>query len=145
MKSESQQDILTHDPTIEESDQYPTGGRLIFIVLCLALGSLLVAVDTTIISVAIPRISTEFKALDDIGWYGSAYLVTLTAFQPTLGNVYKTFNPRAAYLGSIVIFEGELFVRFPFNAIQRSRSTAFETTALSYFNRFLLLKQENQR
>ena len=112
IRSESQQDILIQDPTIEESDQYPTRGRLILIVLCLALGSLLVAVDTTIISVAVPRISTDFKALDDIGWYGSAYLATLTAFQPTMGNVYKAFNPKPAYLGSIVLFEGELLARF---------------------------------
>lgn len=73
-----------------------------------ALGSLLVAVDTTIISVAVPRISTEFKALYDIGWYGSAYLATLTAFQPTMSNIYKVFSPKAAYIGSIVLFESEL-------------------------------------
>ncbi|KAF7916838.1 uncharacterized protein EAE98_010560 [Botrytis deweyae] len=36
-------------------------------------------------SVTIPKISTEFKALDDVGWYGSGYLITLTAFQPLQG------------------------------------------------------------
>ena len=64
------------------------------------------AIDTTIIAVAIPGISTDFKALDDVGWYGSVYLMTLTAFQPTMGKVYKIFNPKTAYLASIALFEG---------------------------------------
>ena len=110
-KTESQQNTL-EEPTTRKLDRYPTGWRLALIVLCLTLGSLLVAVDTTIISVAIPRISTDFKAMDDVGWYGSAYLATLTAFQPSMGNIYKSFSPKAAYLGSIVLFEGELLVPF---------------------------------
>lgn len=76
------------------------------ILLSLALGTLLMAIDTTIISVAIPKISTEFKALKDVGWYGSAYLITLTAFQPVTGNAYKMFNPRIVYIVFIIIFEG---------------------------------------
>ena len=73
-----QQSVLQEPPTVI-SHQYPNRGRLAVILLSLVLGSLVVALDTTIISVAIPKISTEFKALADIGWYGSAYLMTLTA------------------------------------------------------------------
>ena len=86
--------------------QYPARGRLFCIVLCLVLGALLVAIDTTIISVAIPDISTQFEALDDVGWYGSAYLMTLTAFQPTTSKIYKLYSPKKAYILSILIFEG---------------------------------------
>lgn len=32
--------------------------------------------DQTIITTAIPRITDKFQALDDVGWYGSAYLLT---------------------------------------------------------------------
>lgn len=85
---------------------YPTKGRRAVILVCLILGTFLVAVDTTIISVAIPRISTDFNALDSVGWYGSAYLMTLTAFQPTMGKVYKMFSPKTAYLACIALFEG---------------------------------------
>lgn len=87
-------------------DHYPQRGLLIVILLSLALGSLLVAIDTTIISVAIPTISTDFGALEDVGWYGSAYLITLTASQPPSGNVFRFFNPRVAYIASIIMFEG---------------------------------------
>lgn len=59
-----------------------------------------------IIGVAIPKITTEFNSLDDIAWYGSAYLLTVTAFQPLFGSLYKFFNTKITYLTSIVIFEG---------------------------------------
>jgi MFS family permease len=86
--------------------EYPTGLRLAIILLSLFLGTFLVAVDTTIVSVAIPKISTQFHALNHIGWYGSAYLVTITAFQPAGGTIYKIFNAKIIYLSAIVIFEG---------------------------------------
>jgi len=101
---------------------YPVSWRLTAILLSLILGSLLVAIDTTIISVAIPSISTDFKALNDVGWYGSAYLLTLTAFQPTVGNVYKVFNLKTAYIVSIVIFEG-LYRHFAGTCFQISSIT----------------------
>ncbi|KAL8921809.1 MAG: hypothetical protein Q9208_005566 [Pyrenodesmia sp. 3 TL-2023] len=71
----------------------------------LSLGTLLVAIDNTIIGIAIPQISTEFDALDDIGWYGSAYLLTVTALQPTFGNIYKHFDIKITYIVSVIVFE----------------------------------------
>ena len=88
-------------------DSYPTSKRRVFILITLALGTFLFAIDTTIIAVAVPRISSDFEALDQIGWYGSAYLLVITAFQPILGNVYKYFAPKPVYLVSIFIFEGK--------------------------------------
>ena len=100
--AEEQQDTL--DST--EQPVYPTAWRLVMILLSLTLGTLLIAIDTTVISAAAPKISTEFKALNDVGWYGSAYLITLTAFQPISGTFYKLFHPTAVYVVSIVLFEG---------------------------------------
>lgn len=42
---------------------------LIAIVLCLA--TLCVAVDNTIISTAVPRITRDFHSIDDVGWYAA--------------------------------------------------------------------------
>lgn len=89
-------------------DQYPVGWRLGILILPLCLGILLVAIDNTIIGVATPKISTEFVALGDVGWYASAYLLTETSLQPTLGSFYKYFNVKFCYLISIVVFEGML-------------------------------------
>ena len=95
------------DTQLQGEDRYLRSWKLGLVVTSLYLGTLLVAIDTTIISVAVPKISTVFKALDDVGWYGSGYLLTVTACQPSFGKVYKFFSVKATYLTSIVIFEGQ--------------------------------------
>lgn len=51
------------------------------VIASLCLGTFLIAFDVNIIGVAVPRITTTFHSLDDVGWYGSAYLLTVTAFE----------------------------------------------------------------
>ena len=109
-ETKGQDNNIVKEPTAGTPTQYPAKGRQSLILLCLVLGTFLVAIDTTIISVAIPTISTDFKALDDVGWYGSAYLMTLTAFQPTMSKIYKVFPPKNAYIASIAIFEGMVHI-----------------------------------
>ncbi|ETS85984.1 hypothetical protein PFICI_04009 [Pestalotiopsis fici W106-1] len=79
--------------------------RLTTVIGSLCLGVFLFGLDVNIISVAIPHITTEFQSLADVAWYGSAYMLTLTAFQPMFGNLYKYFNAKVVYLTSLVIFE----------------------------------------
>ena len=109
-ETKPQDNNVVKEPTAETATQYPTKERQLLILLCLVLGTFLVAIDTTIISVAIPTISTDFKALDDVGWYGSAYLLTLTAFQPTMSKIYKIFPSKKAYVASVAIFEGVILL-----------------------------------
>lgn len=97
----------------ETEAEYPAKLRLAIILLSLFLGTFLVAIDTTIVSVAIPKISSQFHTLNDVGWYGSAYLITTTAFQPAGGTMYKLFNAKWVYLTAIVTFEGESIVGPP--------------------------------
>ncbi len=52
----------------------------------------LVALDRTIIATAVPRISDEFKSLGDIGWYGSAYMLTTACAQLLYGRIYKFYD-----------------------------------------------------
>lgn len=85
---------------------YPTGIRLVIIMATLMIGTFLMALDSTIISVATPKISTDFHALNDVGWYGAAYGMTLCAFTPILSSFYKHFSPKVVYLVVIVVFEG---------------------------------------
>ena len=92
-ETKRQDRTLVREVTTGTPIQYPAKGRQLLILLCLVLGTFLVAIDTTIISVAIPTISTNFEALHDVGWYGSAYLMILTAFQPTMSKIYKSFSP----------------------------------------------------
>ena len=83
------------------------GWRLAIVLASLSLGLLLVAVDNTILAVAIPEITTIFYSLQDVGWYGSAYLLAITALQPTFGKVYKLTSVKVNYLVCVVIFEGK--------------------------------------
>ena len=109
-ETKRQDNNIVKESTAGTPAQYPAKGRQLLILLCLVLGTFLIAIDTTIISVAIPTISTDFKALDDVGWYGSAYLMTLTAFQPTMSKIYKIFPPKKAYIASVAIFEGMVLI-----------------------------------
>ncbi|KAF2680027.1 efflux pump antibiotic resistance protein [Lentithecium fluviatile CBS 122367] len=78
---------------------------LALITLSLAFGTFLIALDTTIVGIAVPTITTQFHSLDDIAWYGSAYLVTLTALQPSFRRIYKLYNVKTTYLVYISISE----------------------------------------
>ena len=55
--------------------------------------------------IAIPQITTEFNSINDIGWYGSAYLVALMALQTIYGSLYKLFTLKWIYIATLVIFE----------------------------------------
>ncbi|KAF2691971.1 efflux pump antibiotic resistance protein [Lentithecium fluviatile CBS 122367] len=99
----SGQDIEPSNATVEVD--YLHSWRLALVTTSLCLGTLLVAIDTTIIAVAVPEISTYFQAFEDIQWYGSAYLLTVTAFQPAYGSIYRYFGAKEVYLLSVLIFE----------------------------------------
>ena len=89
---------------IDTSD-YPSALPLAMITLALVLSIFLVALDMTIVATAIPRITDQFHSLDQVGWYGSAFFLTLASFQSTWGKAYKYFPLKAAFLISIFIFE----------------------------------------
>ncbi|KAK0633043.1 major facilitator superfamily domain-containing protein [Immersiella caudata] len=56
-------------------------------------------------SKAIPYITGEFNSTPDIGWYGSAYLLTACAFQPVFGRVFMLFSIKKSYLLAMFFFE----------------------------------------
>ena len=76
----------------EDTSNYPTGFKLVTLIIALCLAVFLVALDQTIIATAIPKITDHFNSISDIGWYGSAYFLTATSLQPTFGRVYKVFS-----------------------------------------------------
>lgn len=84
---------------------YPTGLKFVIIIIALCLSVFLVALDNTIIATAIPKITDHFKALGDVGWYGSSYLLTTCALQLFFGKLYTFFKIKTVFLVSIFIFE----------------------------------------
>ncbi|KAK9489621.1 major facilitator superfamily domain-containing protein [Lipomyces doorenjongii] len=105
--SSSTKDAETKTSYAADVDQqeYPTGIPFLIIIIGLCLAVLLVALDNTIIATAIPKITDHFRALDDVGWYGSSYLLTTCAFQLIFGKFYTFFPIKWVFLLAIVVFE----------------------------------------
>lgn len=61
--------------------------------------------DNTIIATAIPRITDQFQAIEHVGWYGSAYLLTTCAVQLIFGKLYTFYSAKWVYLFAIFLFE----------------------------------------
>ncbi|RBR09788.1 hypothetical protein FVER53590_13319 [Fusarium verticillioides] len=96
---------LENDNPSTPRTNYPRGLRLTSLIFGLCLAVLLVALDNTIIATAIPRISDDFKSLDDIGWYGSSYLLTTCTFQLLFGKLYTLFDIKWVFIMAMAIFE----------------------------------------
>lgn len=88
----SYEELGTQDSESNKELEYPPTGQVIVIILAIYLAAFLVALDQTIIGVAIPKITDQFKSIPDIAWYGSAYFLTSTALQPSYGRIYKILS-----------------------------------------------------
>ena len=88
-----------------DSSQPLKGLKLFITLLGLCFAVFCVALDNTIIATAIPYITDHFKDLNDVGWYGSVYLLTTCAFQLLFGKLYKFFSVKWVFLSGLFIFE----------------------------------------
>lgn len=88
-----------------ESRYQPRTLKFWLIISCNLLSLFVVTLDRTIVSTAIPRITDEFDSLGDIGWYGSAFLLTGATSQLLYGRIYRAYDMKRVFLLSIVIFE----------------------------------------
>ncbi|KAF2797223.1 MFS general substrate transporter [Melanomma pulvis-pyrius CBS 109.77] len=87
------------------SPTHRKGLNLYLLTIALMLVVFMMVLDTTIISTAVPSITSQFHSIDDIGWYSSAYLLPLMSLQPTFGKIYSFFKVKPILLSAIVVFE----------------------------------------
>ncbi|KAM0427181.1 hypothetical protein ACHAPT_007608 [Fusarium lateritium] len=92
-------------PTEKADVVYPSGVKLVLLMTSVFIGMFLVALDKLIISTAIPAITDEFHAANDIGWYGTAYLLTNCAFLLVFGKMYTFLDVKATFMTAAVLFE----------------------------------------
>ncbi|KAL5533396.1 hypothetical protein ACEPAF_5172 [Sanghuangporus sanghuang] len=104
-RTETSDAVRSRTDAIEEEIEYPSGMRLFLLTIGLCLVIFVISLDNTIIATAIPTITTVFDSLDDVGWYGSSYLLTTTSLQPTFGKIYTFFDVKWTYLSALVLFE----------------------------------------
>lgn len=89
----------------EDSRYHLSGINLYIIVLALCMSVILVALDNAILATAIPTITSAFNSLKDVGWYGTAFLISICAFQPLTGKIYQQFSLKISYLTFLFTFE----------------------------------------
>ncbi|KAK3988686.1 MFS transporter [Cladorrhinum sp. PSN332] len=99
-----------HDKSPDDSDDgnitvYPSAAKLTIITFALCISVFLMALDQSIIATAIPKITGRFNSIEDVGWYGSAYLLTTAALQLQFGKLYTFLSIKWTFLGAIGVFE----------------------------------------
>lgn len=92
-------------PAAEKEYEYITGLKLVLVILAVTLACFLMLLDNSILSTAIPRITSDFNSLNDIGWYGSAYLIAACALQPLAGKIYSQFSTKYTFMSFVAVFE----------------------------------------
>ncbi|KAF4344955.1 major facilitator superfamily transporter [Fusarium beomiforme] len=80
--------------TEEDESEWLSGWKLASMMISLTLAAFLMLLDMSIIATAVPRITSDFHSLPDIGWYASAYNLASAALQPLTGKIYMYFNTR---------------------------------------------------
>ncbi|KAK7013189.1 major facilitator transporter-like protein, partial [Favolaschia claudopus] len=93
-----------------EPETILTGRKLAFVFAALLLSLLLVALDQTILSTALPRIASDFDSFSLQGWVASSYILAKTVFVLLYGQILRIYAATWVLVTSVVIFEaGSLF------------------------------------
>jgi EmrB/QacA subfamily drug resistance transporter len=75
------------------------------ILLTVALGTMLVPLNSTMIAVALPRLIADFDVrLTSAGWLVTGYLIAMASLQPVAGNLGDRLGRRPLVLGGLVWF-----------------------------------------
>ncbi|KAJ5197556.1 hypothetical protein N7449_008035 [Penicillium cf. viridicatum] len=101
------QEIPSDAPDEEGSLSRPPASTwtVVSLTIALCLGIFCMSLDVTIITTAIPRITDQFDSINDIGWYGSSYLLTNCATTLAFGKFYTFYSTKWVYLSALFLFE----------------------------------------
>ena len=80
------------------------GGRLGLTMAALMLTMFLAALDQTIVSTALPRITSDLNGLSQLSWVVTAYLLASTASTPIWGKISDLYGRKIMLQAAIVIF-----------------------------------------
>ncbi|PLB46059.1 putative efflux pump antibiotic resistance protein [Aspergillus steynii IBT 23096] len=97
--------ISTSHSDEQLAKEYPKGWKLALLTLAICLTIFLISLDFSIIATAIPAITSEFRSLEDVGWYGSSYLLTTASSQLLVGKFYSTMGIKWVFLVALLVFE----------------------------------------
>jgi len=94
-----------HSEGSSSSNEFKPGWRLILAFVSLSFVTLMVALDATSISVALPIMAKSLGGTAiEAFWAGTSFLLTSTVFQPALGNFSSIFGRKPIIYISLTIF-----------------------------------------
>lgn len=112
-----QEHFQLDDAAPEDETQYPKGAQLWLNMIAILLTSFLRGLDTTIIAVAVPKLTDQFKTIADIGWYSAIYGLIMSSTCFFFGKLYTLFDLKWTCIASVAIFElGSIFCTFAPNS-----------------------------
>jgi predicted MFS family arabinose efflux permease len=98
-------DSATSPPEAANEDQPQRSKvKIGLIMFSLMVAVLLVALDITIVTTALPTISAEFNSASGYTWVGSAYLIAQSAATPIWGKISDIFGRKPILLVTNAIF-----------------------------------------
>ncbi|PVG01377.1 ABC transporter [Serendipita vermifera] len=92
------------ESTVDES-RYISGRQLALVHTGFLSSVLLVALDQTIVATALPKLASQFNALDQLTWVVSAYFLTQAGLMLTFGQILTIASNKWVYLVCITLFE----------------------------------------
>jgi MFS family permease len=89
----------------EDKVEYVTGFKLALSVSSVTVVCFLLMLDQSILSTAIPQITSQFHSLPDVGWYTGVYQLTSSVLQPLTGKLYTHLRTKHVFLVHLLVFE----------------------------------------
>ncbi|KAH7304000.1 putative efflux pump antibiotic resistance protein [Rhexocercosporidium sp. MPI-PUGE-AT-0058] len=98
---------MTLDKEAQTDDNWKATTQIKLILICLAIVSIVVALDATILVAALPTLATALNGTaNETFWAGSAYLLTSAVFQPILVALSDVLGRREILFAALVLFTG---------------------------------------
>ncbi|KAF7318484.1 MFS general substrate transporter [Mycena chlorophos] len=92
-------------PPPVDDDTVLTGKKLAVVFIAMLLSLLLVALDQTILSTALPRIASDFDSFSLQGWVATSFVLAQTVFLLFYGQTLRIFPAKYVLISAIAIFE----------------------------------------
>lgn len=96
---------MSHASAAQAAEEISLDKRKLWIILgTLMLTMLLAALDQTIVSTALPTITSDLGGLDELSWVVTAYLLASTATTPIWGKLSDLYGRKVMLQSSVAIF-----------------------------------------
>ncbi|MEV3873928.1 MDR family MFS transporter [Streptomyces sp. NPDC049906] len=96
---------MSHDPTAGGAAVVAPSSRRLFAVLMAAMvAMLLAALDSLVLSTAMPTLVGELGGFEHLSWVASAYMLATAASTPVWGKLGDMYGRKGVFLASIALF-----------------------------------------